>query len=342
MKRIFTFSTPIMLKVHVDAFNYDSQPTLRDISFKVEKGEYVALMGESGSGKSTLLKIIYGLLHIEEGAIFWGNSQILGPNYNLIPGESFMKYLSQDFDLMPFTTVAENIGQHLSVFERESHEQRIQELLELIELQDYAKTKVKNLSGGQQQRVALARVLAQEPEVLLLDEPFGHIDNFKRNSLRQNLFPYLKEKGITVLTASHDPNDVLPYADRTIVLENGRVIANQKTKKLYQNPSNYYTASLFGEVNELPIKLLKAYATIDRSVLIYPHEFQLSKASGLEVQVKTSFFKGSHYLNETEPIEGTILHFNTTKKLHPGDTVFLNVSLETINARLQVEQSTDS
>ncbi|MEX0314599.1 MAG: ABC transporter ATP-binding protein [Allomuricauda sp.] len=331
-----------MLKVHIDSFAYDSSTTLEAISFEVEKGEHVALMGESGSGKSTMLKIIYGLLHIESGSVFWGDKQILGPNFNLIPGEAYMKYLSQDFDLMPFTTVEENIGQHLSVFERETHKQRIQELLELIELQGYAKIKVKNLSGGQQQRVALARVLAQEPEVLLLDEPFGHIDNFKRTSLRRNLFQYLKEKGITVLTASHDPNDVLPYADRTIILEDGKIIADQKTKKLYKNPPNYYTASLFGEVNELPIKLLKAYATIDRSVLIYPHEFQLSKASGLEVQVKNSFFKGSHYLNETEPIEETTLYFNTSKKLKPGDTVFLNVSLDTINARLQVEQSANS
>lgn len=331
-----------MLKVHIDSFQYHSKNILEHISFEVNQGEHVALMGESGSGKSTLLKIIYGLLHTENGSIFWRDKEALGPNFNLIPGEPYMKYLSQDFDLMPFTTVEENIGQHLSVFENENHEHRIQKLLELIELQNYAKTKVKNLSGGQQQRVALARVLAQEPELLLLDEPFGHIDNFKRNSLRRNLFQYLKEKGITVLTASHDPNDVLPYADRTVILENGRIIANQKTKKLYKNPPNYYTASLFGEVNEVPIKLLKSYAAIDRSVLVYPHEFQLSDSSGLEVVVKVSFFKGSHYLNEAVAEEETILYFNTSKKLKEGDTVFLNVSLDTINSRLQFEQRTNS
>lgn len=327
-----------MLKAHIDSFTYDSQSTLTDISLEVGKGEHIALMGESGSGKSTLLKIIYGLLHIESGSIFWGEKQILGPNFNLIPGESYMKYLSQDFDLMAFTTVEENIGQHLSVFERETHQQRIQELLELIELKDYAKTKVKNLSGGQQQRVALARVLAQEPELLLLDEPFGHIDNFKRTSLRRNLFQYVKEKGITVLTASHDPNDVLPYANRIVILEKGKIIADEKTKKLYKNPPNYYTASLFGEVNEVPIKLLKSYAAINKSVLVYPHEFKLSDSSGLQVLIKTSFFKGSHYLNEAIAEEETILYFVTSKKLKQGDTVFLNVSLDTINARLQVQQ----
>ncbi|WP_422349484.1 sulfate/molybdate ABC transporter ATP-binding protein [Flagellimonas sp.] len=331
-----------MLNVQIDAFSYQNEATLKDISFQVDKGEHMALMGESGSGKSTLLKIIYGLLHIENGHVLWGDKQALGPNYNLVPGESYMKYLAQDFDLMPFTTVTENIGQHLSVFDRENHAARIQELLLLIELEDCAKTKVKNLSGGQQQRVALARVLAQEPELLLLDEPFGHIDNFKRNSLRRNLFAYLKEKGITVLTASHDPNDVLPYADRTIVLENGKIIADKKTRKLYQNPPNYYTASLFGEVNEVPIRMLKSYAAIDKSVLIYPHEFQVSETSGLKVVVTNSFFKGSHYLNECEESEGTVLYFNSPKKIKPGKAVFLNVSLETINSRLQVEQGTDS
>ncbi len=331
-----------MLDVHIDSFHYQDQSILEDISFKVDKGEHLALMGESGSGKSTLLKIIYGLLHVENGIISWEEKKVLGPNFNLVPGEPYMKYLSQDFDLMPFITVAENIGQHLSVFEQETHKARIQELLELIELEAYAKTKVKNLSGGQQQRVALARVLAQEPELLLLDEPFGHIDNFKRNSLRRNLFPYLKEKGITVLTASHDPNDVLPYAERTLILEKGKIIANQKTKKLYKNPPNYYTASLFGEVNQLPIKLLKSYSEIDKTVLIYPHEFKVSETSGLKVWVKKSFFKGTHYLIEGEVNEETVLYFNSNKKLKQGDTVFLNVSLETINLRLQFEQGTDS
>lgn len=331
-----------MLDVHIPSFSYQDKPILEDISFQVAKGEHLALMGESGSGKSTLLKIIYGLLHVENGTVFWGEKEALGPNFNLVPGESYMKYLSQDFDLMPYITVEENIGQHLSVFERETHQSRIQELLELIELEAYAKTKVKNLSGGQQQRVALARVLAQEPELLLLDEPFGHIDNFKRNSLRRNLFPYLREKEITVLTASHDPNDVLPFAENTIVLEKGRIVANKKTKKLYKNPPNYYTASLFGEVNSLPIKLLKSYAKIDKSVLVYPHEFQISDTSGLKVWVKNSFFKGSHFLNEAEVNEQIVLYFNSSKKLKKGDTVFLNVSLETINERLQIEQGTNN
>ncbi|RDY59739.1 ABC transporter ATP-binding protein [Flagellimonas nanhaiensis] len=331
-----------MLKVDIESFCYQDRTVLEDISFQVAQGEHLALMGESGSGKSTLLKIIYGLLHVENGSVSWQNAAALGPNFNLVPGESYMKYLSQDFDLMPFTTVEENVGQYLSVFERDSHPQRIKELLKLIELEDFAKVKVKNLSGGQQQRVALARVLALEPEVLLLDEPFGHIDNFKRSSLRRNLYAYLKKQGITVLTASHDPNDVLPYTNRTLILENGKMAALDDTKLLFNNPPNYYIASLFGEVNKVPIRLLKSYAEIDRSVLVYPHEFKVSKTTGLKVVVNNSFFKGTHYLNEGVTEEGSVLFFSTSNELTNGEAIFLNVSLETINARLQVEQRTNT
>ncbi len=327
-----------MLKVQVDSFGYQDKTILRDISFEVAPGEHVALMGESGSGKSTLLKIVYGLLHVEDGSIFWGDTEALGPNFNLVPGEPYMKYLAQDFDLMPFISVEENIGQFLSVFERDTHQERIDELLDLIEMKSFAKTKVKYLSGGQQQRVALARVLAQEPEILLLDEPFGHIDNFKRISLRRNLFLYLKKQGITVLTASHDPSDVLPFAERTLILQQGRVIADKNTQDLYKNPPDYYTASLFGQVNQIPMKLLKSYSEIERSILVYPHEFKFSDSSGLKVEVMNSFFKGTHYLNEGMAEDGTVVFFNSEKEQEKGATIFLNVSLNTINKRLQIGQ----
>lgn len=327
-----------MLKVQVDSFGYQDKTILKDISFQVAPGEHVALMGESGSGKSTLLKIVYGLLHVEDGSIFWGNTEALGPNFNLVPGEPYMKYLAQDFDLMPFISVEENVGQFLSVFERETHDERIDELLDLIEMKSFAKTKVKYLSGGQQQRVALARVLAQEPEILLLDEPFGHIDNFKRISLRRNLFLYLKKQGITVLTASHDPSDVLPFAERTLILQQGRVIADKNTQDLYKNPPDYYTASLFGQVNQIPMKLLKSYSEIERSILVYPHEFKFSDSSGLKVEVMNSFFKGTHYLNEGMAEDGTVVFFNSEKEQEKGATIFLNVSLNTINKRLQIGQ----
>ncbi|WP_282053855.1 ABC transporter ATP-binding protein [Maribacter luteus] len=323
--------------LHVDhvSFRYNNSPVLEDINLKIEKGEHVSIIGESGCGKSTLLKIIYGLLHVEDGTLFWNDTQILGPNFNLVPGEPYMKYLSQDFDLMPFITVEENVSQFLSVFEPEKLKERTQELLEMIELTDFAKVKVKNLSGGQQQRVALARVLAQRPEVLLLDEPFSHIDNFRKNGLRRNLFGYLKEKGVTVITATHDHNDMLPFADTVVVLKNGKVIAKDSPKNLFEHPKDLYIAGLFGEANKIPINIIKSYADTQREIIVYAHEFKVSQKSGLEVEVLRSYFKGGYFMIEGV-YEGLPIFFNHETALDSHKKVFLNVSIETINQRLNL------
>ncbi len=324
-----------MLAVTKITFSYKDHPVLSNISFNVDKGNHLAIMGESGSGKSTLLKGIFGELHLNEGTISWKERPLLGPNYNLIPGESFMKYVSQDFDLMPYTTVSENIGEHLSVFEQESHESRIAELLRLIGLEDYASEKVKNLSGGQKQRVALARAIAQEPEVLLLDEPFSNIDQFKKNELRYRLFPYLREKGISVLTATHDSNDILSFADGILVLKDGRIEDYQPTEHLFKNPKNKYVASLFGVVNEVPLNALKEYAKSNISILVYPHEFEISNKSGLVVYVANNHFKGNFYLIEGVSENGQLIFFNNKSSLQVHTKVFLNISLQLVNSRLK-------
>ncbi len=326
-----------MLHVNRVSFAYDEKPVLEDIHFQVGKGEHVAIMGESGCGKSTLLKIIYGLLHVNVGEVTWNSSPVKGPLYHLVPGEPFMKYMSQDFDLMPFTTVEENISEFLSVFYPEELQQRTQELLGMIEMREYAKTKVKHLSVGQQQRVALARVLAQKPEVLLLDEPFSHIDNFQKNSLRRNLFHYLKAEQITCLTATHDYNDVLPFAERIIVLKDHKILAKAPTLELYENPGDLYTASLFGEANLIPINVVKSYADTTRRIIVYAHEFKISQNSGLPVEVQHSYPMGNYYLIKGVSDEKAI-YFHSATALETGIKLFLNIALETINKRLNAKQ----
>ena len=323
-----------MLQVNKLSFAYETSNVLEGLSFEVGKGQHVAVMGESGCGKSTLLKLIYGLLSPGEGNILWGKEEIKGPLYKLVPGESYMKYLSQEFDLMPFTTVSENISEHLSVFYPKEMKARTEELLEMIEMSSDAQTKVKNLSGGQQQRVALARVLAQKPDVLLLDEPFSHIDNFRKSSLRRNLFQYLKEENITCLTATHDHLDVLPFADRILVLKDKELLIEGITRNVYESPPNFYVASLFGEANILPITLLKSYADTKRNIIVYAHEFKVANSSGLKTKVKKSFPMGGYYLVEGESENGKVF-FHSEKELKIDSKVYLNVSIETINKRLK-------
>ncbi len=322
-----------MLQVKNISFTYDEVPVLDAIDFEIQPGEHVAVMGESGCGKSTLLKMLYGLLPLESGKIFWKGNEAKGPLHNLVPGEPYMKYLAQDFDLMPFTTVRENIAQFLSVFYPDDLQKRSKELLNLTEMNDYADVKVKYLSGGQQQRVAIARVLAQKPELLLLDEPFSHIDNFRKNSLRRNLFDYLKNEGITWLTATHDHHDVLPFADRVIVLKDKGILADESIHSLYKNPREKYIASLFGEANVIPIDIIKSYANTTRRIIVYAHEFGVSESSGLEVIVQTSYYMGSHYLIKS--LAGNeVVYFNSDKPFKLGKKVFLNIAIETINQRM--------
>ena len=306
-----------MLQVKNISFQYQSKKEiLHNISFQINAGENVCIMGESGSGKSTLLKIIYGLLNLEKGTIFWNDIEILGPKHNLVPGFEKFKYVAQDFDLMPFITVSENIKKFLSRFYPEESEKRMQELLEVIEMTSFANTKVKNLSGGQQQRVAIARALAKEPEVLLLDEPFSQIDNFKKNSLRRKLFSFLKQKNIACIVATHDGNDALSFADKLMVINNHKIIANNAPIKIYNNPQDKYIATLFDDVNEIKIN--------KKTILLYPHQIKITENSEYKVTVLQSYFKGFYWLIEAS-LNGQVVFFNHTSKLEKNKQCFVNL-----------------
>lgn len=308
-----------MLKVANISFSYSKQPTLKNISFSLEKGKFLAFLGESGCGKSTLLKTIYGLYDLDSGEIFWKENNVLGPKFNLVPGMPYMKYLAQDFDLMPYVTVAENVGKFLSNFYPEEKNERIRELLDVVEMTEYANTKAKLLSGGQMQRVALAKVLALEPELVLLDEPFSHIDNFLKNSLRRKIFKYLKEKQITCILATHDTDDVLSFCDEVLILKTGRIYEKGDTVALYSNPTSFYTASLFGEVNEIKWD--------DDSLLVYPHQLQVTENSNFEVEVKQSYFKGEKYLIESV-FNGEVIYFESKYELQPKSKIGLKIKID--------------
>lgn len=310
-----------MLQINNISFAYNKETTIHDIDFLLKRNQSLAVIGESGCGKSTLLKLIYGLYDLDKGQIFWNDVEVLGPKYHLIPGMYFMKYLTQDFDLMPFITVAENVGKYLSNIYKDKKDERIAELLEVVEMSKFAHVKAKYLSGGQMQRVAIARVLALEPEVLLLDEPFSHIDNFRKNALRRRLFHYFKEKEITTIIATHDSTDVLSFADEVLIMQNGKIMESGTPKAVYNNPKSKYVASLFGDVNEISARFFDD----DKKefLLFYPHQLKVVERSKLQVKVTSGYFRGNHYLIEAS-YENGIVFFENPSDIEKDTTVYLD------------------
>ena len=303
-----------MLHVSIPSFSYEEEIILQNLTFTLNEGQQLAIIGESGCGKSTLLKLIYGLYDCDEGHLSWKSEPILGPKFHLVPGMPFMKYLAQDFDLMPFITVGENVGKFLSNFYPKEKQNRIDDLLNLVEMSEFKHVKAKFLSGGQMQRIAIARALVRDPEVLLLDEPFSHIDNFRKNKLRRKIFQYLKEKQITTIVASHDVNDVLSFSDEVIVLKDTTILEKATPFELYNHPKFHYTAALFGEVNEIEIN--------GKTQLVYPNQLQIAEKSDIQVEVISSYFKGKCYLIEAK-FENQMLFFESSHNLAEKSSVCL-------------------
>ncbi len=271
------------------------QKLFQNLHMKVDEGKIIALAGESGCGKSTLLNLIYGLLDWQQGEIIFDGENLKGPKGNIVPGEENMKFVAQHYDLMPYSTVYDNVGKFLSNIKLEEKRKKVMELLQVVGMEDFADIKPQFLSGGQQQRVAIARSLSVMPKLLLLDEPFSNIDFSRKIELRERLFNYVKEKNISLIISTHEIQEIMPWLDQIIILQEGRLIQNDGPEESYKNPYNAYVARLFGEVNELTDEQITVLNSDKK--LLFPHEIKLTE-NGLEAKVLESRFAGSHYWNK--------------------------------------------
>src|SRR5690554_3182498 len=308
-----------MLKVRIENFTYSDQQILKELKFAIDSNEHLAILGESGAGKSTLLHLIYGLLELPNGKISFKGEKLDGPSEKLIPGHEFMKLLSQEFDIMPFTTVAENIGSFLTSQDMEKDAKRIDELLEVVDLTAYKQEYVKNLSGGQKQRIALAKALANTPEILLLDEPFSHIDLRRKTKLRRRLFRYLKDNNIGCIYATHDSEEALAFSDKILLLgKNGDQELFDSPQKVYNGANTAYQASFFGEVNDL-----KPWLPDDVKRWYYPEQLKVvTSSTHIKGVVKKSYFQGSFYLLEINSEHGK-LYIHHPQSISENTSVFI-------------------
>ena len=283
-----------MLKVKSLHYKYAKSFQLKDISFELNSGEILGVIGESGCGKTTLLKLIFGKLDKDSGELYWGNDEILGPSRQLIAGKEDFKYVTQEFELMPYISVLENIIKPLSRQHLDKNIKRAEELLDVLDLNTLKDKKVKNLSGGQKQRVALAQALAKKPKLLLLDEPFSHIDSYFKNELKRKLFKFIKDENITCIIATHDKADVLPFSDKILVLKTGKMLDFKSPETLYKNPKSSYVAGLFGDYNLINQQLIWPEKT-SNEIIVYPNEIIIEVSKINEIEVLEQYFMGDHY-----------------------------------------------
>lgn len=264
-----------------------------EIDLQIDEGEFVAIIGESGSGKSTLLKLIYGTLAPDSGAIFFREKRVLGPHEKLIPGHEKMKLVAQDFNLNTYASVYDNIASMLSNDDLASKKEKTLEMMEFLKIEHLSHKRTVDLSGGEQQRVAIARAIINQPQVLLLDEPFSQIDTIIKHDLRDDLKRLSKYLGITIVLVSHDPMDGLSLADKIVILQGGALIQSGIPQEVAQQPKTGYVAALLGDANVVNPALAKEFGievSEGDALIVYPHNFTIGNR-GVSGIVKKVLFK---------------------------------------------------
>jgi ABC-type Fe3+/spermidine/putrescine transport system ATPase subunit len=224
-------------------------PAIRQVSFELKAGELGALVGGSGSGKTTLLRMLAGLEQPDSGAILFRGKAVKGPDEQLVAGHPNIRLVHQHFELAHRQSVYQNVAQKLRHLPAAGQEARSFEILGVCRLHQLSAKKVEELSGGEKQRLAIARALAEEPELLLLDEPFSNLDPVLKEEIKEEVFSYIRQQGIAAILVSHDPKDALSLADKLWVMQNGELVQAGSPKAVYYKAVSPAVAGLFGKMN---------------------------------------------------------------------------------------------
>ncbi len=227
--------------------DFDGYKAVNDVSLDIAKGEIFALLGSSGCGKSTLLRMLAGLEKPSEGTIVLAGKDLA----KLPPYERPMNMMFQNYALFPHLSVWENIafGLKRASMPRDQLGQRVEAMLKLVQLEKFAKRKPHQLSGGQQQRVALARSLARQPQLLLLDEPLGALDKKLREETQIELVNIIEQVGVTCVMVTHDQEEAMTMASRIAIMSEGRFLQVGAPAEIYEAPATRFVADFIGNVN---------------------------------------------------------------------------------------------
>ena len=231
---------------------FGSEPVIDDLSLSVTEGEILTLLGPSGCGKTTTLRLIAGLERPDSGVIRLNGDPVSGDGSFVAPEERGVGVVFQEFALFPHLTAAENVAFGLQDLSADETDRRVDDLLDLVGLEAQADSYPDELSGGQQQRVALARSLAPEPEILLLDEPFSNLDVDLRVAMREEVRDIIKAAGVTAISVTHDQEEAMSISDRVAVVNDGQIEQIGEPESVFQHPKSRFVAGFLGYASFIP------------------------------------------------------------------------------------------
>ncbi len=320
-----------MLNLDTIYKSYGATQVLRGLDLRVNNGEILCLLGPSGCGKSTVLRLIAGLETPDSGTISLDDQSLADVPIH----ERGFGLMFQDFALFPHLNVFDNVafGLRMHRTPQSTIQRRVAEALELVRLSGFEKRDVGDLSGGEKQRVALARSLAPQPRLLMLDEPLGSLDAALRTQLIGEIREIIKAAKLTAIYVTHDRSEAFSVSDRLGLMNNGKIERIAPPTAVYERPETVFTATFLGFRNIFTTSELSTLGITPKSHstegnwLIHPSGIQLVHSQGIPMSITEAIFEGERYrLQATK--DGITLEVNTPatgKRFEAGDTVFVQI-----------------
>lgn len=323
----------VLLKVSGISKKGKDSFVVKEINFSQQRLQKIAIAGETGSGKTTLLKMIAGLVQPDAGEIIFDNTNVIGPADKLLPGHPGIAYLSQHFELRNNYWVHELLS-----YVNELAADEAATLYRVCQIDHLVDRRTDQLSGGEKQRIALARLLITSPKLLILDEPFSNLDAIHKTTIKSVIQDISEKLSITCILVSHDPADLLSWADHIIIMKDGAIIQEGTPEAIYKQPVNEYCAGLFGNFTVIDSTLAASLFTLPRQTthtkkaLVRPEQILLSSSgpSSLSGTIQQINYFGSYYMLLVSVSHQQLLVKTYQQGFSVGDAVFLTIAANDI------------